>query len=59
MPPERLLEWPAEDRWEPLCKYLGNEISSQPFSGVNAASEREGSGPEAPRAWRRGVWEDI
>jgi hypothetical protein len=38
VPKERLLEWSAEDGWEPLCKFLGKPIPNQPFPRVNAAT---------------------
>lgn len=37
VPPDRLLEWTYEDGWEPLCKFLGKEVPSEPFPHANAA----------------------
>ncbi|KAL9108426.1 MAG: hypothetical protein Q9227_006760 [Pyrenula ochraceoflavens] len=35
VPKARLLEFRLEDGYEPLCKFLGKEIPSQPFPAVN------------------------
>jgi hypothetical protein len=34
-PPERLLEYNINDGWAPLCEFLDEEISSDPFSNIN------------------------
>ncbi len=39
---ERLLEWSAEDGWEPLCKFLGKDIPKEPFPNTNDAAGFEG-----------------
>lgn len=39
VPKERLLEWSAEDGWEPLCKFLGKEVPGIPFPHVNTKSK--------------------
>lgn len=36
VPKERLLEWSADEGWEPLCKFLGKEVPKQSFPRVNA-----------------------
>ena len=38
VPKERLLEWSAEDGWEPLCKFLGKEVPNEPFPRINDAA---------------------
>ncbi|KKA28573.1 hypothetical protein TD95_002916 [Thielaviopsis punctulata] len=36
VPPERLLEFSVSEGWEPLCKFLGDEIpKNEPFPRVN------------------------
>ncbi|TLS21561.1 uncharacterized protein PpBr36_10290 [Pyricularia pennisetigena] len=37
--PERLLSFELKDGWEPLCKFLGNEVSDVPFPAVNDRKE--------------------
>jgi hypothetical protein len=39
VPPERLLEWSAQDGWEPLCKFLGKDIPDEPFPHVNTSDK--------------------
>jgi len=39
VPPERLLEYSIEEGWEPLCKFLGEEIPDMPFLKANSADE--------------------
>lgn len=36
VPKGRLLEWSADEGWEPLCKFLGKEVPKQPFPRANA-----------------------
>lgn len=36
VPPDRLLEWSADEGWEPLCKFLGKEVPDMPFPHANA-----------------------
>ena len=38
-PPERLLEWRAEEGWEPLCRALGLPVPDEPFPRVNTREE--------------------
>jgi hypothetical protein len=35
----RLLEWRAQDGWEPLCKALGVPVPDEPFPVTNTAEE--------------------
>ena len=35
IPKDRLLEFKLEQGWEPLCKFLGNEVPSTPFPHIN------------------------
>ena len=35
IPKDRLLEFKLEQGWEPLCKFLGNEIPPTPFPHIN------------------------
>ena len=42
VPKERLLEWSIEDGWEPLCKFLGKDIPSEPFPNTNDAAGFQG-----------------
>lgn len=37
VPKENLLEWSVEDGWEPLCKFLGKPVPSEPFPNTNNA----------------------
>lgn len=39
VPPARLLEWQAEDGWEPLCAALGLAVPDQPFPHANTQAE--------------------
>lgn len=32
---ERYLEWTVQDGWDPLCKFLGKDVPSEPFPRVN------------------------
>ena len=38
-PAERLLEWRAEEGWEPLCQALGLPVPDEPFPRVNTREE--------------------
>lgn len=38
-PPARLLEWQADDGWEPLCAALGLAVPDQPFPHANTQAE--------------------
>lgn len=38
-PPDRLLEWRAEDGWEPLCRALALPVPHEPFPRVNTREE--------------------
>ena len=38
IPKDRLLEFKLEQGWEPLCKFLGNEIPATPFPHINETS---------------------
>jgi hypothetical protein len=38
-PADRLLEWRAEDGWEPLCRALGVPVPDEPFPRVNTREE--------------------
>jgi len=35
----RLLEWQAEDGWEPICRALGVAVPERPFPWVNRRSD--------------------
>lgn len=39
VPAHRLLEWQAEDGWEPICDALGLEVPSEPFPHTNTTEE--------------------
>lgn len=39
VPSDRLLEYDVSHGWEPLCKFLGDEIPDQAFPFTNSASE--------------------
>ena len=50
-PAERLLEWQAQDGWEPLCKALALPVPNEPFPHANTSQEfqeRIGSDDPAP-----------
>lgn len=36
VPKDRLLEWSADEGWEPLCRFLGKEVPDMPFPHANA-----------------------
>lgn len=38
---KEVLEWEPDDGWEPLCKFLGYEIPTQPFPVTNDTTEIE------------------
>jgi Sulfotransferase domain len=38
-PPDRLLEWRAQEGWEPLCQALGVPVPDEPFPRVNTREE--------------------
>lgn len=38
VPEEQRLEFRLEEGWEPLCKFLGNEVPKTPFPHVNDSS---------------------
>lgn len=38
-PADRLLEWRAQDGWEPLCRALGVPVPDEPFPRVNTREE--------------------
>jgi hypothetical protein len=37
--PTRLLDWPAPDGWEPICKALGLPVPEEPFPHTNSTEE--------------------
>ncbi len=39
VPPERLLEWHAEEGWAPLCRALDLPVPEEPFPWTNRRSE--------------------
>src|SRR5699024_6313295 len=39
VPPDRLLEWRAQDGWVPLCNLLGSPVPDEPFPHLNSRSE--------------------
>jgi hypothetical protein len=43
VPPERLLEWKADDGWQPLCAALDLPVPEFPFPHKNSATEFRGS----------------
>lgn len=55
VPAERLLVYRAGDGWEPLCRFLGVPVPSEPYPRVNSREEMtgktsslEGAGPPPP-----------
>lgn len=38
VPKENLLDWSAEDGWEPLCKFLGKDVPDKEFPSGNMGS---------------------
>ncbi|KAE8387034.1 P-loop containing nucleoside triphosphate hydrolase protein [Aspergillus alliaceus] len=43
VPKERLLEWSAEDGWEPVCEFLDKPVPDEPFPRVNDLSAFKGN----------------
>lgn len=39
VPRERLLEFRSEDGWEPLCRFLGKSVPSEPYPYVNVGND--------------------
>jgi hypothetical protein len=39
VPKERLLEWRAQDGWEPICRALGLPVPDMPFPWMNKRSD--------------------
>jgi hypothetical protein len=39
VPKENLLEWRVQEGWEPLCKFLGKDVPSEPFPRINDGAE--------------------
>jgi Sulfotransferase domain len=39
IPSSRLLEWTAQDGWEPICDRLGLEVPDTPFPAVNTTAQ--------------------
>jgi hypothetical protein len=35
----RFLEWSVEDGWEPLCKFLGQDVPEQDFPRMNTTKD--------------------
>jgi hypothetical protein len=35
----RLIEWRAEDGWEPICRALGLDVPDDPFPRLNVRAE--------------------
>ena len=54
--PSMYLEWSPKDGWEPLCKFLGKPVPSEPFPCGNSAKElldrivRQAHGPRIARS---------
>lgn len=47
--PDRLLEWTPSDGWEPLSRFLGTPVPSEPFPVTNTTAQfREMLGLDAP-----------
>jgi Sulfotransferase domain len=38
-PAGRLLEWQAQDGWDPLCRALGVAVPDEPFPSTNSSVE--------------------
>lgn len=51
VPSSRLVEWQAQDGWEPLCKALGMPVPSEPFPRAN--TREDFLALHAPEARRR------
>ncbi len=47
----RLLEWTAEDGWEPLCTFLQKPIPDEPFPRVNNAVGFQGRIEKLTKRW--------
>ena len=39
IPAERLLEWTAEDGWDPICARLGRPVPAEPFPQTNSTND--------------------
>lgn len=39
MPKDQLLEFRVQEGWDPLCKFLGQPVPSQPFPMTNGKAE--------------------
>ncbi|KAL5315164.1 hypothetical protein ACEPPN_017815 [Leptodophora sp. 'Broadleaf-Isolate-01'] len=39
VPPERLLEYSVDDGWEPLCKFLREDVPDVPFPNTNSTDD--------------------
>lgn len=46
-PRERLLEWRAEEGWEPLCAALGLPVPDEPFPRANTREDWKSLAPDA------------
>ncbi|KAK1967052.1 hypothetical protein LY78DRAFT_656707 [Colletotrichum sublineola] len=55
VPPDRLLEWSADEGWEPLCRFLGKEVPNVPFPHANAGGPGGGWKAREEMATKRWV----
>jgi hypothetical protein len=39
VPPEKLIDWKAQDGWEPLCAALGAPVPDEPFPVTNTTAD--------------------
>ncbi len=60
VPPEKRLEFTFGQGWEPLCKFLGNEVPNKPFPHVNdSASFDAGIKVLVKRMWIRAAKQNL
>jgi hypothetical protein len=53
VPPERKLEYKIGDGWEPLCRFLGDEVPDVPFPWVNDRAEHHAAMSKGrAKVWR-------
>lgn len=60
VPPEKRLEFTFGQGWEPLCKFLGNDVPNKPFPHVNdSASFDAGIKVLVKRMWIRAAKQNL
>ena len=59
VPKERLLEWKAEDGWEPLCEFLGKSVPDEAFPHKGATARFDDVLKKLGERWVMGAVQNV